>query len=333
MGTSESPEEARAMKQCLKRIIRKGMNKLVGSEDLSRLLDQLKRLTDTFDSVHSHMLLNEVAATSQAVQQLLSHAHREMPLGKDSLGRLLDSGFRCFSQNDEDGILLHIFSLVGTTNKKVVEICAGDCIECNAANLIINHGWTGLLIDGNEQNIALGKRFYSRCRDTFFLPPILVHGWVTAENVNSLVVEHGFTGDIDLLSLDLDGMDFWVWKALTCIRPRVIVLEFNFRWGSHASVTLPYRSDYRLDMNRHPWCTGASLGAFVKLGRERGYRLVGMHRLGINAFFLRSDTGIGAFPEVTPTECFERSPLLRNWKPEWIPPREERPEWYDVVEI
>jgi hypothetical protein len=321
------------MKQYLKRIVRNGVNKLVGSEDLSRLCDQLKRLTETFDAVHSRMLLNEVAATSQAVQQLLFHTHREMPLGKDSLGRLLNSGFRCFSQNDEDGILLHIFSLAGTTNKKVVEICAGDCIECNAANLIINHGWTGLLFDGSEQNIALGKQFYLRCRDTFFYPPILVHGWITAENVNDLVAERDFTGDIDLLSLDLDGMDFWVWKALTCIRPRVVVLEFNSRWGPNASVTLPYKSDYRLDMNRHPWCSGASLGAFVKLGRERGYRLVGIHRLGVNAFFVRSDVAVDSLPEVTAVECFQRSPILRTWSRDWLPPREERPEWYDVVEI
>jgi hypothetical protein len=321
------------MKQYLKRILRNSVNKLVGSEDLSRLCDQLKRLTDTFDAVHSQMLLNEVSATSQAVQRLLFHAQRQWPADKDTLGRLLDSGFRCFSQNDEDGILLHIFSLAGTTNKKVVEICAGDCIECNAANLIINHGWTGLLFDGSEQNIALGKRFYLRCRDTFFYPPTLVHAWITAENVNDLVAERGFTGDIDLLSLDLDGMDFWVWKALTCIRPRVVVLEFNSRWGPQASVTLPYKSDYRLDMNRHPWCSGASLGAFVKLGRERGYRLVGIHRLGVNAFFVRSDVAVDSLPEVTSVACFQRSPILRTWSQEWLPPREERPEWYDVVEI
>ncbi|MGH7174100.1 MAG: hypothetical protein ACRELG_27845, partial [Gemmataceae bacterium] len=133
------------MRNYLKRIIRRGMSKLVGTEDLSRLLDRLQQLTDTFDAVNSRMILNEIASTSQGVQQLLSHTHRELPLGKDTLGRLLESGFRCFSQNDEDGVLLHIFSLVGTTNKKVVEICAGDGVECNSANLIINHSWMGLL--------------------------------------------------------------------------------------------------------------------------------------------------------------------------------------------
>jgi hypothetical protein len=251
----------------------------------------------------------------------------------DPLGALLDSGFRCFSQNDEDGIILSVFSLIGTASKKVVEICAGDGIECNAANLIVNHGWCGLLFDGDEQNTARGRRFYSRCRDTFFDPPTLVTAWITAENVNTLVSDHGFGGDIDLLSLDLDGMDYWVWKALTCVRPCVVVLEFNSRWGPHRAVTLPYRADFRLDYHRHPWCAGASLAAFARLGRERGYRLVGTNRLGNNAVLIRSDLGVDFFPEVSPAACYERIPALRDWGPDWLPSRAERPEWYEVVEV
>lgn len=321
------------MKNYLKRIIRKGVSKLVGTEDLPRLLERVKHLTDTFDAVNSRMLLNEIASTSQGVQQLLSHNYPKLSPHKDALDRMLDSGFRCFSQNDEDGVLLHIFSLIGTTNKKVVEICAGDCVECNAANLIINHSWRGLLFDGSAENIASGQRFYARCRDTFFYPPTLVQAWITAENIDALVAEHQFAGEIDLLSLDLDGMDFWIWKALKCIQPRVVVLEYNPAWGPYRSVTVPYQADFRVDWDRRPWCQGASLSAFVKLGRERGYRLVGTHRLGVNAIFLRSDIGTDLFPEVTPAECFGRIAVLRNWKPEWVPSREERPDWHDVVEI
>jgi hypothetical protein len=320
------------MNHYLKRII-KGVTKFTGTHDLVRLLSRLNQLTETFDAINSRLVLNEIAATNQGVQQLLAHNYPHLSRHKDSLDRLLDGGWRCFSQNDEDGVLLHVFSLVGTTNKKVVEICAGDCVECNAANLIVNHGWRGLLFDGSEQNIAYGRKFYARCRDTFFYPPTLAQAWITAENVNALVSERSFSGDIDLLSLDLDGMDFWVWKALTCIRPRVVVLEYNARWGPHTSVTLPYKPDFRVDWERPPWLQGASLGAFVKLGRANGYRLVGTHRLGVNAIFLRSDTGTDHFPEVTPAECYRRIPVLSHWSPDWIPSREERPDWHDVVEI
>ena len=321
------------MKNYLKRILRKGVSKLVGVEDLPRLLEELKQLSQSFDPTNARLLFNEIASTNQGVQQLLHHTYHQLHSQQNLLKHLGSAGFRCFSQSDEDGLLLYIFSLVGTTNKRVVEICAGDGIECNASNLIINHGWSGLLFDGNEQNITSGNRFYARCRDTYSRPPTFVHAWITAENVNSLVAEHQFDGEIDLLSLDVDGMDYWIWKALTCIRPRVVVLEFTAVWGPYKAVTLPYNPNFRINWDRQPWCHGASLPAFVKLGRERGYRLIGTNRFGFNAIFLRDDVGGSQIPEVTPADCFQQTPTLRHWCPDWLPGREDRPEWWDVVEV
>lgn len=321
------------MKTYLKRVLRKGINKIVGIEDLPRLLKDLKHLSETFDSLHSRLLFNEIASTNQGIQQLLHHTYRQLHSEGNPLTELGRAGLRCFSQSDEDGLLLYIFSIVGTTNKRVIEICAGDCIECNASNLIINHGWSGLLFDGSAQNIAEGKRFYEQRRDTCSRPPTLVHAWITAEKINTLVLDHQFGGEIDLLSLDLDGMDYWVWKALTCICPRAIVLEFTALWGPYKAVTLPYNPDFRMNWQRQPWCHGASLAAFVKLGRERGYRLVGTNRFGFNAFFLREDVGQDLLPEVAPADCFKQTPHLRHWGSDWLPRREERPEWWDVVEV
>lgn len=321
------------MKNYLKRIIRKGVSKLVGIDDLPCLLAELKQLSQSFDPINTRLLMNEMASTNQGVQQLLHHTYHQLYSQNNLLNHFGSAGFRCFSQADEDGLLLYVFSLVGTTNKRVVEICAGDGIECNASNLIINHGWSGLLFDGSEQNIAAGRHFYERCHDTCNRPPTLVHAWITAENVNALVADHQFEGEIDLLSLDLDGMDYWIWKALTCIRPRVVVLEFTAVWGPYKAVTLPYDPHFHINWDQKPWCHGASLSAFVKLGKERGYRLVGTNRFGFNAIFLRSDVGIEFLPEITPFECFQKVPVLREWKPAWIPTREERLEWHHVVEV
>jgi hypothetical protein len=322
------------LKQVVKRLLRNSVHKLTGVAELRQRLEDLqRRLDEVLQPAHWGRVLHEVAGANRGVQQLLSRSYR------DSQGRnlprpdLAETELRCFSQNGEDGILLYLFSLLGTTNKKVVEVCAGNGIECNAANLIVNHGWSGLLVDGDPANIAAGRRFYQSCRDTFACPPTLVHAWVTAENVNTLVSANGFDGDIDLLSLDLDGMDYWVWKALTCSRPRVVVLEFNYRWGPRRAVTVPYRPDFRVEGHKHPWCCGASLPAFVKLGRERGYRLVGTHRLDFNALFLRSDTGPDLFPEVSAEEVFARNPLLRRWTPDVLPSRAERPDYWDVVVV
>jgi len=142
-----------------------------------------------------------------------------------------DVEFRNFSQNGEDGILWYIFSTIGTTNKKVVELCVGDGIQCNAANLIVNHGWDALLFDGDEGNIKRGTEFYKTSPDTFWMPPRMVHAWITSENVNALIRDWGVKGEIDLFSLDMDGVDYWIWKAIDCIEPRVVVLEYNWVWG------------------------------------------------------------------------------------------------------
>ena len=101
-------------------------------------------------------------------------------------------------------------SVLGARNdqSKVVEICAGDGIECNAANLIINHGWHGLPLDGNADHVSQGRQSYATGKNTWIAPPKFVHAWVTADNVNSLVGDHGFAGEIDLLSLDMDGNDY-----------------------------------------------------------------------------------------------------------------------------
>jgi hypothetical protein len=110
-----------------------------------------------------------------------------------------DIGFKCHSQNSEDGILLYIFSIIGTTNRIAVEICAGNGIECNAANLVINHGWWALLFDGNAENIKAGTEFYRINRRSHNRPPRLIQAWITRDNVNELIRNAGISGEIDLL--------------------------------------------------------------------------------------------------------------------------------------
>jgi GAF domain-containing protein len=255
------------------------------------------------------------APATQITQVHLRLTYQDRVRSGIGLPEFSDVEFRCYSQNGEDGVLLYIFSLLGTTNRRVVEICAGDGIECNAANLIINHGWQGLLLDGDADQIARGRAFYSTCRTTWPSPPALVDAWLTAENVDALVADKGFGGPIDLLSIDVDGNDYWIWKALQCVRPRVVVLEFNAACGPERSVTMSYQPDFRLDLAKPPYRCGASLPAFVKLAREKGYRLVGVQRLGFNAFFVRDGLEEKLLPERSARECYERTPRLSDWAP------------------
>ena len=264
--------------------------------------------------------------SNKEAQLLLSMQYREMLALHLPLPKFEDVEFRAYSQFGEDGILLYLFSALGTTNKKCVEICGGAGYD-NTANLIINHGWNGLFFEGSEKNIRTGQQFYTRCADTKLWPPKLVQAWITAENINELLEKQGYTGEIDLLSLDMDGVDYWVWKAIEVISPRVVVLEYNNALGPELSVTIPYNLSFVKDSNSVPALIaqgrrvvntfagkpiadridnyyGASLAAFAKLGKQKGYRLVGCERFGYNAFFVRSDIGKEIFSEIAPADCF-----------------------------
>ncbi len=234
-------------------------------------------------------------------------------------------GFRKYSQFEEDGILLYLFSVIPPINRTCVEICAGDGRECNTANLILNHGWWGHLFDGSEDHVRSGRAFYARHPDTFAHPPSFTHAWVTAENVNQLVAGSGASGPVDLLSLDIDGMDYWVWKALTVVEPQVVVCEVHNPVPPDLALTVPYDPDFVCESENY---RGASLAAMVKLGRDKGYRLVGTHRLGFNAFFVRDGLAEDLLPEVSAESCaadpFTQAARRARW------PDAQRYEWEDV---
>ena len=249
---------------------------------------------------YTRIQMNYFPATTKGIQILLSLKYKDLLSSNMPLLKFEDVEFRVFSQNGEDGILLYIFSLIGTSSRKAVEVCAGNGIECNTANLIINHGWRGLLFDGDETNIKIGRDFYARCKDTYYAPPTLVKTWIDTENINSLIMKHGFQGEVDLLSLDMDGIDYWVWDSITCTNPRVVILEYNEQFG-FVPVTVPYDPQFdRFSKDVNYW--GASLSAFCHLAKQKGYRLVGCNRQRLNAVFIRNDVGTDELPGI-PFEC------------------------------
>lgn len=248
----------------------------------------------------------------KGTQILMALRYQELLRAKIPLPAFTDVEFRNHSQNGEDGILHFVFSLIGTTDRRCVEICAGDGMQCNTANLIINHNFQGLLVDGSKKNVEKARSFYASHPDTFaFFAPKVVQAWITRDSVNDLVQAHGFGGEIDLLSLDIDGNDYHVWEALDAINPRVVILEYDNAWGPDDSLTMRYDPNYVI-RHEEPGLphNGASLAAFVSLGRRKGYRLVGCQFRCFNAIFLRNDVGADIFPEVSVAACLTH-PLSR----------------------
>lgn len=254
--------------------------------------------------IHQFTYWKNSISKSQTYQLMLMNQYRQLA-NTQQLPNFQETGCHIFSQTDEDGFLLYIFSLIDFTNKKVVEICAGDGFQCNAANLIINHGWEGLLFDGNPTNIKIGEKIYNSLKSKIKIVPKLVNAWITTENVNELITNSEFHGEIDLLSLDLDGVDYWIWKSINCIQPRVIILEYNKTRSAEESVTVPYNPNFQAQIINDYYYCGASLKAFVKLGKKLNYRLVGSNTQQFNAFFLRNDIATDKLPEVSVETCLD----------------------------
>jgi hypothetical protein len=259
----------------------------------------LKRKIKNF--IKSAILDTIPVANTQVDQAAIINQYRLMKkiLNPSEMPTLSEVGFKVHSQFEEDGILLYIFSIIGTTNKRVVEICAGDGSECMATNLILNHGLEGLLFDGNKVEVDRGINFFASHRSTFLFPPIFRHAWLTTENINQLFMESGFKDEIDLLSLDIDGNDYYIMEAIDAIKPRVIICETHNVIPSNLALTLPYKYDFNRMEGPHPEFMGVSLVGMKKLLSKKGYRLVGSNRYGFNAIFMIKEIGQEFFPEVS----------------------------------
>ncbi|HEV2956025.1 MAG TPA: hypothetical protein VGX95_07890 [Xanthobacteraceae bacterium] len=214
--------------------------------------------------------------------------------------RLVRYGYKVYSQNDEDGIIAEIFRRIGMMNRTFVEFGVETGVECNTAKLLVE-GWRGLWIESNAASAAT-------IRDNFapFIADrklVLQESLVTAENINGLIGQGGFSGEIDLLSIDIDRNDYWVWKAIDVVTPRVVAIEYNATLRPPMAVVVPYRADAEWDGSNY---YGASLEALVRLGTVKNYRLVGCSIAGVNAFFVRADLCADRFLEpATAQEHYE----------------------------
>lgn len=195
-----------------------------------------------------------------------------------------EAEFQVSSQWGEDGILQAILRRLPPIDRRFVEFGVETFVESNCRWLLRQHGWAGLVMDGSSENIAAIQR------DPIYWQHNLkaVQAFVTAENIDSLISGNGLNGEIGILSIDVDGMDYWIWKEIHCVSPAVVVVEYNGIFGADRAVTVPYNPGFtRANANYSCLYYGASLGAFVALGKAKGYALVAANRAGNNAFFVR----------------------------------------------
>lgn len=223
-------------------------------------------------SIRSELLLKRILQ-DQLLTGLRDHPHFTDPL------RLLASGYKVYSQGYEDGMIAEIFRRIGVVSHRFIEFGVEDGRECNTALLLLQ-GWSGAWIDGSPE-------FVARARAAFKDYPVeVVHAFLTAENIDEVLVRLAAKTELDLLCIDLDFNDYWIWKAVRSIQPRLVMIEYNATLPPTLRKTVPYRATGTWDRSNY---FGASLGAMEALGREKGYSLVGCSATGVNAFFVRDD--------------------------------------------
>ncbi len=258
---------------------------------------------------------------SQKLQQLLGiralaqSTRREMEQVKCQLGRierrqlesltsnqLRDYEFQVFSQWGEDGIIQYLLRQVAIPNPVFIEFGVENYQEANTRFLMLNNNWAGLVIDGSAEHVRQIQADQISTRHNL----TSVCAFITRDNINQIIREAGLAGDIGLLSIDIDGVDYWVWEALEAVSPRLVICEYNSLFGPEAQVSVPYDPQFcRHAKHESGLYFGASAAALVELGKRKGYACVGGNSHGCNLFFVRQEL-LGTLPVQTAAQAYAR---------------------------
>mgnify|MGYP003658073301 CR=1 FL=1 len=223
---------------------------------------------------------------------------------------LQDAEFKVFSQFGEDGIIQYLQQHVirKESERTFIEFGVENYLESNTRFLLMNNNWKGLVMDGDGKNIESIKK-----QDIYWRHDLTAKAaWIHRENINDLIKSEGFEGEVGLLSIDVDGNDFWIWKVLEVVNPIIVVVEWNSLFGAEAAVTVPYSPTFqRSEAHYSNLYYGASIAAFHHLGEEKGYKLVGTNSAGNNLFFVRNDR-VGNLKSLSPAECYVESKIRES---------------------
>ncbi len=257
-----------------------------------------KRLADISQS-QNRLLLAEIGHTKMMIGKLLASGIIKSGLVEN----IHDAEFKVFSQWGDDGILQYLINILSVDNECFVEFGVENYLEANTRFLLLNNNWRGLVLDGSDANID-----YIKADEIYWKYDLTaISRFVTAENINELLLSSGFKGEIGLLHIDIDGNDYWIWNAIESTDPVVVSVEYNSLFGCERSITIPYKPDFeRLEAHHSGLYAGCSLLALCDLADAKGYAFVGSNSAGNNAYFVRKNR-LGVLRQLTPREGYVKS--------------------------
>ncbi|ACH39586.1 MAG: hypothetical protein ACD_55C00099G0005 [uncultured bacterium] len=234
---------------------------------------------------------------------LLGKLLAERTKGKALLERLGDAEFKVFSQWGDDGIIQYLINNLDIRVKKFIEFGVSDYREANTRFLLQNDNWSGLVMDCSEDNVN-----YIKNDDIYWKYDLTAQScFITAENINGKLSQAGFSDEIGLLHIDVDGNDYWIWKAIDVVDPLIVIMEYNSLFGIERPITVPYDPGFDRFASHHSGIfAGASLLALCNLAQSKGYAFVGSNSAGNNAYFVREDK-VGAIRTLSPQQGYVAS--------------------------
>jgi hypothetical protein len=220
--------------------------------------------------------------------------------------------FQVTSQWGEDGIIQFLINKIAVKQKVFVEFGVENYSEANTRFLLQNNYWSGLVIDGSEKNIEKIK-----ASDLYWRYNLKAHeAFITKDNIDELITTNGIRGEIGLLSVDIDGNDYWVWEAIKSIEPQIVVCEYNSLFGPTAKVSVPYQSDFiRNTGNKPNTYYGASISALTFLAQKKGYELVAGNQAGNNVFFVKRAC-LGDLKPISPDDAYRAASFRESRNPD-----------------
>lgn len=270
------------------------------------LLDKLARMIVTPVSQHVEAVVARgMSNTRQQIDDLMILQGRALALQnaeRAPLESLQDAEFKVFSQFGEDGILQYLIRETGIIRSETsfVEFGVQNYSESSTRFLLMNDHWRGLIIDGSKEYMD-----FVRAQDLYWRHDLTaVDAWIDRDNINQLIGDAGFGGNVGILSVDIDGNDYWVWEKIDVCNPVIVIVEWNSVFGPDYAISVPYDPAFQRERAHYSnlfW--GASVSAFDYLASKKGYALVGSNTAANNLFFVRKDR-LGRLKHLTPAEAY-----------------------------